>query len=84
MGRVDFSSTGTLSISGHPYTVINSLGDQGSTTGVDLQGIGTSGYYALGSNIDASPTSSWNAGAGFTPIGSGATDSSSRRRGRRA
>jgi filamentous hemagglutinin family protein len=70
-GMVNFNSTGTLSVSGTPYTVINSLGATGSTTGTDLQGINgnLSGYYALGSNIDATATSSWNAGAGFTPIG---------------
>jgi len=70
-GTVNFNSAGTLSISGTPYTVINSLGAPGSTTGTDLQGINgnLSGYYALGSNIDATATSSWNAGAGFTPIG---------------
>jgi filamentous hemagglutinin family protein len=62
----------TLSIAGHGYTVINSLGGQGSMTGTDLQGISAnlSGYYALGSNIDASATSSWNNGAGFLPLGS--------------
>jgi filamentous hemagglutinin family protein len=62
----------SLSIGGQGYTVINSLGAQGSTTGTDLQGINgnLSGFYALGSNIDASPTSSWNGGQGFTPIGS--------------
>ncbi|ATB68950.1 Heme/hemopexin-binding protein [Sulfurospirillum diekertiae] len=34
-----------------------------------LQGISLSGHYALGSNIDASSTASWNSGAGFVPIG---------------
>jgi len=70
-GMVNFNSTGTLSISGTPYTVINSLGAQGSTTGTDLQGIegNLSGNYVLGSNINASPTSTWNGGAGFAPIG---------------
>ena len=60
----------SLSISGQAYTVINSLGAQGSTTGTDLQGIqgNLSGYYALGTDIDASATSGWNSGAGFTPI----------------
>jgi filamentous hemagglutinin family protein len=60
-----------LSIAGNAYTVINTLGAAGSTTGADLQGINgnLSGYYALGSNIDATATSSWNSGAGFTPIG---------------
>jgi filamentous hemagglutinin family protein len=59
-----------LSIAGHAYTVINSLGAAGSTTGSDLQGINgnLSGYYALGSNIDASATG----GMPFTPIGAGA------------
>jgi len=70
IGQVNFSGTGTLSISGNAYTVINSLGAPGSTTGTDLQGIqgNLSGYYALGSNIDATATASWNSGAGFTPI----------------
>lgn len=53
------------------YTVINSLGAEGSTTGTDLQGMNgnLAGNYALGSNIDASATSSWNGGAGFMPVG---------------
>ena len=62
----------TLSIAGTAYTVINALGAQGSTTGTDLQGINgnLAGHYALGSNIDATATATWNAGAGFTPLGS--------------
>lgn len=79
-GRVDFfqadgvtprGGTGFLTINGHDYTVLVSLGDTGSTTGTDLQGINgnRSGYYALGANIDATATQSWNSGAGFTPIG---------------
>ena len=70
-GRVDFSSTGTLSISGTPYTVINSLGVAGDTGTTTLQGMQNDlyGYYALGSNIDASATSTWNSGAGFVPVG---------------
>jgi filamentous hemagglutinin family protein len=62
-GRVDFagrSGLGFLTIGGNGYTVI---GDNVT----DLQGIG-SGNYALGSNIDATATSSWNSGAGFAPI----------------
>ncbi len=53
------------------YTVITSLGATNSTTATDLQGIngGRSGNYALGGNIDASSTTAWNTGAGFTPIG---------------
>ncbi len=53
------------------YTVINSLGAVGSTTGTDLQGMKgfLSRNYALGSNIDASTTSGWNSSAGFEPIG---------------
>jgi len=56
--------------------VINTLGAPGSTTGTDLQGINgnLSGYYALGSNIDATATSSWNSGAGFTPLGNSTTN----------
>lgn len=73
-GRVDFSGTGTLSISGIPYIVINSLGVEGDTSETTLAALqGTNGnlagYYALGNNIDASGTSTWNGGAGFSPIG---------------
>ena len=77
IGRVDFSGTGTLSISGNTYTVINSLGTQGSMTGTDLQGMNgnLSGYYALGSNIDATPSNTWNNGSGFKPIGYGSVPS---------
>ncbi|HWP25686.1 MAG TPA: GLUG motif-containing protein, partial [Xanthobacteraceae bacterium] len=41
----------------------------------DLQNIqnNLSGSYALGRDIDASATASWNAGAGFLPIGSSAS-----------
>ncbi|MFA6973034.1 MAG: MBG domain-containing protein, partial [Gallionella sp.] len=57
------------------YMVITSLGAAGSTTGTDLQGINGSTYrnYALGSNIDATATSTWNTGAGFLPLGLNAT-----------
>lgn len=69
-GRVDFvgrSGTGFLTINGNNYTVINNVsGLQG------MQG-GLSGFYALGSNIDASATAAWNAGLGFTPVGNAAS-----------
>ncbi|MBL8398674.1 MAG: filamentous hemagglutinin N-terminal domain-containing protein [Candidatus Accumulibacter sp.] len=73
-GRVDFpgrSGNGFLTINGQGYTVINSLGEAGSTTGTDLQGMrgNLSGYYALGNAIEASATSGWNGGAGFEPVG---------------
>ena len=59
------------------WTVINSLGafaDAVSAPTVQtLQGMAASkalsGNFALGGDIDAQTTSSWNAGAGFTPIG---------------
>ncbi len=53
------------------YKVITSLGAAGSATGTDLQGISgnLAGNYVLGADIDASGTSSWNSGEGFTPIG---------------
>ena len=56
------------------YTVITSLGAEGSVTGVDLQGINAdvAGNYALGGDIDAAATSSWESGAGFMPIANGA------------
>jgi filamentous hemagglutinin family protein len=82
LGRIDFgtrSGTGMLSIGGTSYTVLNSLGSAGSTTGTDLQGMqGTpSGSYALGANITATDTSTWNmtngVAAGFTPVGDATT-----------
>lgn len=66
-----FGSDGTPTT----YYVISSLGAQGSTTGTDLQGIDSASYingnYALGADIDASATSSWNLATGFHPIGTG-------------
>ena len=64
-------TTPHLSIAGTTYTVINALGAPGSVTATDLQGMNgnLTASYALGSNIDASATSAWNGGAGFTPIG---------------
>ena len=67
----------TLGSDGTPvnYLVITSLGQQGSTSGIDLQGINgnLSGNYALGHNIDASLANTWDSGAGFTPIGNNST-----------
>ena len=57
------------------YTVINSLGVAGDTSGTSLQGMqgNLAKNYALGSNIDASATSTWNVSggvaAGFNPVG---------------
>ncbi|MBA4109076.1 MAG: hypothetical protein C0487_05740 [Leptothrix sp. (in: Bacteria)] len=69
-GRVDLggrSGTGFLTINGNNYTVINNVsGLQG------MQG-DLSGFYALGSNIDASATAAWNGRQGFTPVGNAAT-----------
>lgn len=53
------------------YTVISSLGSEGSNSITTLQGVGSNGNwycYALGSDIDAAETRSWNSGAGFSPI----------------
>jgi hypothetical protein len=53
------------------YRVITQLGDAGSTTGTDLQGMqgDLARNYALGNDIDAAATDSWNGGKGFDPIG---------------
>ncbi|WP_143694907.1 two-partner secretion domain-containing protein, partial [Variovorax sp. JS1663] len=63
-GRVDFTGAGNnLSINGTPYTLIKNV--------AALQGIdgNRGGHYALANDIDATATASWNAGAGFSPIG---------------
>ena len=73
------SGTGFLTIGNNPYTVITSLGVAADATSAPvtatLQGIAAAsnlgGYFALGSNIDASATASWS--GGFAPIGNGAT-----------
>jgi filamentous hemagglutinin family protein len=70
----------SLSIAGASFIVVNSLGAPGDATTAPgtptLQGLAVTanltGHYALGGNIDASPTSTWNGGAGFTPIGNSA------------
>ncbi|WP_184253945.1 MBG domain-containing protein [Rhodopseudomonas rhenobacensis] len=69
-------ATPALSIGGIGYTVINSLGLEGDAilapATPTLQGLSASdmtGHYALGSNIDASATATWNSGLGFAPIG---------------
>jgi trimeric autotransporter adhesin len=46
------------------YTVINSI--------TDIQSMAIGGLYALGANVDASATASWNGGLGFNPIGTSA------------
>jgi len=72
LGQIDISSTGTVTIGGQLYTVINSLGSSATdTTAGTLQGMqaNLTGHYVLGSDIDASATSTWNSGAGFTSIG---------------
>ena len=73
--NVSASSTTALIISGKPYTVINTLGLPGSATALDLQGMNgdLAGNYALGSNLDASLTSTWTSFGGFTPVGNSST-----------
>ncbi len=53
------------------YTVITALGAAGSVTTTDLQGMNGNLVlnYALGADIAAAGTSTWNAGAGFGPVG---------------
>jgi len=74
-GKVTLSGTNpSLSIGGQAYTVINSVGVQGDTTGTTLQGIAGNlpGWYVLGTDIDASATSGWGT-RGFAPLGNGST-----------
>ena len=54
------------------FYVITRLGQEGSNTAKDLQGMkgNLSGNYALGADIeDAAQTAEWNGGLGFKPIG---------------
>lgn len=45
------------------FTVINDV------TALQNMNVDLAGHYALGSNIDATATAGWNAGAGFDPVG---------------
>ena len=60
-----------LKIAGEDFVVITKLGEEGSVTGKDLQGInGNLGVnYALGADIDAKATANWSVTGGFKPIG---------------
>jgi len=66
----NFSTTQGIDGTAKAYTVITSLGTATSANTTDLQGMSgnVSANYALGSDINASGTSSWNARLGFTPI----------------
>ena len=72
----NFSAKQGSSGTTNAYKVITDVGSAGSTSGTDLQGINgvLGGRYVLGADIDASATSGWNAGAGFTPLGSSGTN----------
>jgi filamentous hemagglutinin family protein len=61
----------SLGIGGTSYAVINSLGAEGDSSATTMQAMNgnLAGHYALGSDIDATATSAWNVGAGFTPVG---------------
>lgn len=65
--KVDLGSTSTYTTRQgadgvmNSYTIISTL--------AELQGMDTLTNYALGGDIDASASSSWNGGAGFVPIG---------------
>lgn len=55
------------------YTIITALGNESSSNDGTLQGINgdLAANYVLGADIDAAATSTWNSGAGFTPLGNG-------------
>jgi len=75
-GATAAGGAGLLAINGNNYTVISDVtpgsgvGVAGDTGTDSLQGMQNNlgGYYALGSNIDASDTVNWNGGAGFIPM----------------
>ncbi|RYX97675.1 MAG: filamentous hemagglutinin N-terminal domain-containing protein [Comamonadaceae bacterium] len=53
------------------FYVITSLGADGSNTGTDLQGVrgNLAAHYALGADIDAATTATWQSGQGFGFLG---------------
>ena len=65
--RITLSGTGSsLAINGQAYTLIRDI--------TQLQNLPMTGYFALANDIDASATAGWNAGAGFAPIGTAASN----------
>ncbi|MFP4452602.1 MAG: filamentous hemagglutinin N-terminal domain-containing protein, partial [Desulfobacterales bacterium] len=79
-GKVSLDSGSTFKTQDGPdsanevtYTVITELGEEGSLTETDLQGMNgdRSGNYVLGADIDASATLGWNSDEGFAPVGDG-------------
>ena len=53
------------------YTVVRSLGQEGSTDRSTLQGISglrSADNYVLGADIDGTPSKDWNSGSGFEPL----------------
>ncbi|MGE8504959.1 MAG: filamentous hemagglutinin N-terminal domain-containing protein [Pseudomonas sp.] len=65
--RVTLSgSNASLSLAGTGYTLIHDIGA--------LQNITSTGFYALGNDIDASATAGWNGGAGFNPLDGASTN----------
>jgi filamentous hemagglutinin family protein len=75
-GRLDFGSTGTLTLNNQVYTVINSISDLVTITTNDANNSGTfsaqifaplaDGHYALGSNLDAT---GYDTGSNFLASG---------------
>ena len=65
--RVTLSgSNASLSLAGTGYVLIHDIGA--------LQNITSTGFYALGNDIDASATAGWNGGAGFNPLDGASTN----------
>jgi hypothetical protein len=64
----------------HAYTFPGGSGNSGSPFQIqactDLQNMSTNltAYYVLDNNIDCTATSTWNSGAGFTPVGNNSTN----------
>ncbi|WP_315861791.1 YDG domain-containing protein [Desulfatiglans anilini] len=58
------------------FRVVTHLGNPGSRTTEDLQGMlgDLSRHYALGADIDASATRNWHDGSGFEPVGGNESD----------
>ena len=71
-GEINLASTSSFTMNGQAYTIITSLGSGPTdTTSGTLQGVnnGLTGHYVLGADIDATTTSGWASGAGFSPLG---------------
>ncbi|TAN53530.1 MAG: filamentous hemagglutinin N-terminal domain-containing protein, partial [Methylococcaceae bacterium] len=73
---VSYANPTNYSVTGSntAWMLVNDVGtESGGTRGLQAMNANPAGNYALGKNIDAGATSTWDGGAGFLPVGNAST-----------